>query len=192
MSTHQPPLPDVNLLQNALQDVMQQQEFCLRAARALDAAGLQVLSHALRFTARQEAEHASILRAMQGDAPSAAPPPDLPGEADAILQAAIRREEASRDRLQCAARKAQESGFPRAAQTLQRIAETEDAHARRFRRCLQRLQDRTLLEAPRATSWFCLKCGGIHHGCGAPESCEACGGSRGHFIRSDFTPFACG
>ena len=192
MSTHQPPLPDVNLLQNALQGVMQQREFCLQAARALDAAGLQVLSHTLRFTARQEAEHTSILRALKGNDAPAASPPDLPRSPEAILQSAITREEASRDCLQCAARKAQESGFPRAAQTLQRIAETEEAHARRFRRCLQRLQDRTLLEGPRATSWFCLKCGGLHHGCGAPEACEACGSSRGHFIRSDFTPFACG
>ena len=143
-------------------------------------------------TARQEAEHTSILRALKGNDAPATPSPDLPRSPEAILQSAITHEEASRDRLQCAARKAQESGFPRAAQTLQRIAETEEAHARRFRRCLQHLQDRTLLEGPRATSWFCLKCGGLHHGCGAPEACEACGSSRGHFIRSDFTPFACG
>ncbi|MBQ2952316.1 MAG: rubrerythrin family protein [Clostridia bacterium] len=188
MSTHQPPLPLGNLLPLALAGVRQQHAFCLQAASALEAADLHVLAHTFRFTARQEAEHAAILGAMPEDAPPAA----LSGSPEALLQAAIAREEASCALLQEAARRAQDAARPRLALTLQRIAETEAAHARRFRRCLARLQDQSLLHSHCSVSWFCLGCGGIHHGCDAPEACESCGRSRGHFIRSDHSPFACG
>ena len=62
--------------------------------------------------------------------------------------------------------------------------------AGRFRRLLAAINDGTLLHSPRAVSWFCTGCGALHHGCDAPEGCESCGRSRGHFIRSDFYPLA--
>ena len=171
--------------------ILQQHAWCQAAASAMEAAGLHVLAHALRFTARQEAEQSAILHAfVPEDAPVPAPGP-LPEAPDAILLAAIAREEASAHRLREAADQLHNAGQDRAAHALSRIAETEGVHAQRFRQCLQSLEDGSLLRSPRRVSWFCLACGALHHGCEAPSSCEGCGGSRGHFVRSSFEPLAC-
>lgn len=192
MSTHQPVSPREVPLSAALQGLLQQQRYCLQAAGSLEAADAHVLAHALRFTARQETEQAACLRGLLGE--DCRPPslPPLPPSPEGILREAIAHEEASCTLLHAAARHARDTGHPRDAATLLRLAGTEASHARRFRQCLARVQDGSLLHSPRSVSWFCLACGDLHHGCDAPQSCEGCGKSRGHFIRSDFSPFCCG
>ncbi len=193
MSTQQlNPLSLRPCLTAAQQATQQQQALCARSARLLEAAGLQVIAHAFRFTARQEQEHAAILGALQGtDAPSAPPAGDEEETPEALLRAAIRREETCHATLFPAAiQEAEAAGHPRIAVTLRQIAENERGHARRFLRYLHALEEGSLLHSRVPVSWFCLKCGCLHHGCDAPEACEGCGRSRGHFIRSNFTPFA--
>ena len=179
-------------LTQALTAAQQQQRLCLQAAAGLDASDWHVIAHAFRFTAAQEGEHAAILTGLLTDAPPAAEAP-LPDAATpaAWLSAAIDGESAcAADILPGAVCAAMEAGQPRIAAALQRIAENDRRHARRFRQYLHALEDGSLLRSDAPTSWFCLPCGCLHHGACAPEACDNCGASRGHFIRSSFHPFA--
>ena len=171
-----------------------QQRLCTQAAAELDTAGWHVISYVFRFTAAQEEEHAAILTGLLGDMsypPEADTPlPELDAPA-AWLSAAIDHESACcGNLLPEAARAAMEAGQPRIAATLEQIAENDRRHTRRFLQYLHALEDGTLLRSDTPTSWFCLPCGCLHHGCEAPAACEACGANRGHFIRSSFHPFA--
>lgn len=180
-------------LAQSLQATRLQRHFCLQGAEMMDAAGLQVVAHALRFTAAQESEHAAILAGLLHLAPDEDDPPlpPLPArDAQTLLEAAAASEEDSLALLQAAAGEAQEAGLPRAAHALQCLAGSEARHAGRFRRYLSALAAGTLLHSDEPTSWVCLRCGCLHRGCGAPEECEGCTARRGSFIRSDFRPFS--
>ena len=165
----------------------------LQAAGCLEAADLHVIAHAFRFTAAQESEHAAMLRLFTGAALPDVPLHDMPGDPAALLHAALTRENACAENLlPAAAREAAEAGLPRIAIALQRMAETEAAHARRFSQYLSALEEGRLLGDSKPLTWLCLPCGSLYHGCAAPERCDSCGASRGHFIRSSLHPFAVG
>lgn len=179
-------------LTRAMAAVENQRRLCRHAADALDAAGLYVIAHAFRFTAAQEQEHAAILTALLPDAP---PLPEdhrpLPEQPAQWLRAAIGSEASCYSTLLPeAARAAAEAGQPRVAAALLRLADTDRRHEQRFRQYLTALENGSLLRSDSPTSWFCLSCSGLHHGCEAPARCDSCGAGRGHFIRSNFHPFA--
>lgn len=191
MSTTQTTLFATNLTR-ALQAILQQQHLYQQAAAALDAADLHVIAHVFRFTAAQEGEHAAILTGLLGNRPPQSSNDSLPEDAAPALwlSAAIAGESAcAGELLPEAARSAAQAGQGRIADTLQRIAENDRRHALRFRQYLQALEDGSLLHSAAPTSWFCLACGGLHHGCDAPAHCEGCSAVRSHFIRSSFHPF---
>ena len=179
-------------LRRALQAALEAQRWYASAARAMEAADLHIIAHAFRFTAAQEGEHAAIL-AQMADAPADAPPacPDTPFTAREALAAALERESACAQELfPAAAREAEAARQPRTAAALRRIAENEAQHARRLAQYSAALADGSLFCSAVPVSWVCLACGGLQHGCHAPASCEGCGASGGHFIRSSFHPFA--
>ena len=183
-------------LARACQQSLRAEQQYQRAAALMSEASLQVIAHAFRFTAAQEKEHAAVLRGLLqacGAAHDAVPAglPALPREPEALLRYALQQETACAEEIfPDAAREAAANGLPRIASALTRIAETEQLHARRFRQYLAALEDGTLLRSPAPTSWLCLPCGSLHFGCDAPERCDGCGCGPGHFIRSDFHPFA--
>ena len=179
-------------LRRALQAALEAQRWYASAARAMEAANLHIIAHAFRFTAAQEGEHAAIL-AQMADAPADASPacPDTPSTAREALAAALERESAcAQEIFPAAAREAEATRQPRAAAALRRIAENEAQHARRLAQYSAALADGSLFCSAVPVSWVCLACGGLQHGCHAPASCEGCGASGGHFIRSSFHPFA--
>ena len=195
MSTIQPQTYTI-ALQEALHYSRQAAGIYQQAADLMTTAGWQVIAHAFRFTAAQEREHAAVLQGLLqtcGVTPESPPSTDvsLPREPEALLQHALERECAcAEDLLPAAAREAAGADQPRIAEALGRIAETELQHAQRFRQYLTALQDGTLLRSAERTSWLCLPCGSLHFGCDAPSACDGCGGGPGHFIRTDFHPFA--
>ena len=168
----------------------------LTAADALEEADLYVAAHALRFTAAQEKEHAAIFRGLLRVHGSVAPdepeadPPLLPGSPVEMLRHIALSEHGEWDRLYPAfADLADQEGYPRIATAFRRIAETEHLHARRFLQYADALDTGTLFEDPNRLGWLCLRCGHLHYGRRAPDTCSTCGRSRGHFIRSSFEPF---
>ena len=182
-------------LRLALLGAEQAQRLYLHAAHRLAADALQVIAHAFRFTAAQEGEHAAVLRgllcACGGSIPAAADDAPLPREPLSLLRTVRRMEqERSGALLPACARAALAEGQPRVARACQRMAETEARHARRFAQYAAALEEGTLFRAEERVSWFCLGCGQLHTGFEPPETCAACGGQRGHFIRTDFYPFS--
>lgn len=168
----------------------------LRCAKAMEEASLQVVAHALRFTAAQDTEHAAILSGLMishggstpeaeaGDAPCSCSPIEL-------LRAAALHKHGTWDVLYPQyARTAQEEGYPRIAQALRRLAETEQHHARRFTQYMEALHDGSLFFSPERCSWVCLHCGQLHTDCEPPKSCPGCEQGQGYFIRSNFYPFS--
>lgn len=182
-------------LQDALRHKRRAQHAYLSAARRLEEDGLQVVAHAFRFTAAQEAEHAAILQglltASGGDVPSVEDAPPLPEDPLAMLRAAAAAEHSVWDeRCPQYARTAEEEGYPRIAAAMERIAETDQLHARRFAQYMEALSDGLLFRDEQRVSWVCLSCGQLHVGCEASEHCSSCSGGRGHFIRTSFYPFS--
>ena len=147
---------------------------------------------AAAVSAYEEGEHAAILAQMADATADASPAcPDTPFTAQEALAAALERESAcAQEIFPAAAREAEAARQPRAAAALRRIAENEAQHARRLAQYSAALADGSLFCSAVPVSWVCLGCGGLQHGCHAPASCEGCGASGGHFIRSSFHPFA--
>ena len=183
-------------LQSALLGEEQSRRMYLQAAQTFEDAQLHVIAHALRFTAAQEKEHAAIFSGLLSvyggnPLPHADILPLLPGEPAALLQALAQNEISEAERLYpCNARIALEEGYPRIAAAFQRIAETEDLHARRLRQFEEALLSGALFRAERPVSWYCLACGELRTSCEPPDSCPSCGKNRGYFIRSSHFPFA--
>ena len=201
MSTTQersPSFADSRTCRNLLQ-ALRTESLCRRryllAAGQLEASGLHVAAHAFLFTAAQEKEHAAIFRGLlhvsgSGRVESDEDASPLPDSPEALLEHAVQEEtEEACQRYPAFARDAQHEGYPRIAAALLRIADTEELHARRFAQYLSALRDGSLFHSPVPTSWLCLPCGHLHFGADAPERCDTCARSRGHFIRSDFHPF---
>lgn len=180
---------------NALQDSLRACSRYLGAARALEDS-LPVIAHAFRFTAAQEKEHAAILQGLiivHGGEVVPPCPEDaaLPAEPLVLLHDALCAEE---DRWSvrlpsciCAART---ESYSRIVHACMRIAETEQAHARRFSRYLEALRSGRLFRAETRVSWFCLSCRQLHTGCEPPDACPGCSGHRGYFIRTTGFPFS--
>lgn len=164
-------------------------------AEAMEAASLQVIAHAFRFTAAQDREHAAVLSGLMtahGCSIPTAEDSDVPysGSPIELLRASTLSKHGAWDVLYPQyARTAREEGYPRIAQALERIAETEQKHARRFAQYMEALHDGTLFCAKERCSWVCLPCGHLHTGFEPPESCPGCSGGQGHFIRSNHYPF---
>ena len=183
-------------LRTALQGSLMARSLYLCAARTLEDASLPVIAHAFRFTAAQEKEHADILQgliAVHGGeiVPPCPEAPDLPEAPLSLLHDAARTEEnRCHSQLPSCIRAAQAEAYPRIAQACLRIAETEQAHARRFTRYLEALRSGQLFQAESRVSWFCIACRQLHTGCEPPEACPGCSGHRGHFIRTTGFPFS--
>lgn len=184
-------------LRNAYLNKMRAQRLYLTSARRMEEGSLYVVGHAFRFTAAQEKEHADLLRGLLASCGDACVPPaedtplPLPCEPQELLLAAAQAEqEAGETVYPRSAQIARNEGYPRIAETLLRIAETEGIHAKRFRQYAQSLAAGSLFRDSERVSWLCLPCGQFHTGQEAPRCCSACGRDQGHFIRSSFYPFS--
>ena len=202
MSTLQPLCPPAfmdsltcrNLRSACLAELHAERHF-LRCAEAMEDASLQVIAHAFRFTAAQDKEHAAVLSGLMASLGSCIPTAEesssnISRDPAELLRAAALHKHGTWDVLYPQyARTALEEGYPRIAQTFERIAETEQLHARRFVQYMEALHDGTLFCSEERCSWVCLHCGHLHTGFEPPESCPGCSCEQGHFIRSSHYPF---
>jgi rubrerythrin len=182
-------------LRLALAEKRRARQLYLDAARTLEEGSLQVIAHAFRFTAAQEAEHAAILAgllASLGSEPAAPEDtPPLPRAPIDLLRTAAANEHAIWDeRYPLYAGAAQEEGYPRIAGALRRMAETDRQHARRFVQYMEAHAGDRLFHDEQRVSWVCLACGQLHTDREPPASCPGCSGGQGYFIRTNFYPFS--
>ncbi len=69
---------------------------------------------------------------------------------------------------------AQEEGFPEVASVFRLIAKVEKEHEARFLKLLENLKKNQVFSKPEKTRWKCDKCGYVHEGESAPQTCPAC------------------
>jgi len=69
---------------------------------------------------------------------------------------------------------AESEGFPEAAGTFRLIAEVEEKHEARYRRLLANIEKDLVFARPEPVKWICRKCGYIHEGPTALDSCPVC------------------
>jgi rubrerythrin len=79
------------------------------------------------------------------------------------------------------ARKAEEEGLIRAADTFDAINIAENQHRIMFSELADNIQTGLVFSRPEERIWKCLSCGYLHHGSEPPDKCPACVKPRGYF-----------
>ncbi len=79
------------------------------------------------------------------------------------------------------ARKAEEEGFARAADTFNTIIVAENHHEELFLHLADNIARKRVFAREAETQWRCLNCGYIHTGKAAPDKCPACVKPAGYF-----------
>ena len=80
---------------------------------------------------------------------------------------------------------AKTEGFPKIATLFSSIARAERYHAARFRSFIDAIERGTVFKDDRKVMWVCSKCGYVHEGSSALETCPACGHPKAYFERTD-------
>jgi len=76
---------------------------------------------------------------------------------------------------------AREEGFEDIAEHMERVAQVEAEHEKRYRRLLQRLKEADMFSRPHPIRWHCRNCGYVLEGKEPPEKCPACDHPRGFY-----------
>lgn len=76
---------------------------------------------------------------------------------------------------------ARKEGFNDIADFFKELQEVEEAHAERYKKLYDKLDDGTMFSGPRDSKWCCMNCGYIHEGPEAPLVCPLCKFPRAYF-----------
>lgn len=76
---------------------------------------------------------------------------------------------------------AEKEGFPELAKMFREVAEVEEAHEKRYRQLVERLESGTVFKRSGVTKWQCRNCGYVYEGTEAPEFCPCCAHPRAFF-----------
>lgn len=76
---------------------------------------------------------------------------------------------------------AKEEGFPQIAAKFKIIATVEKQHEARYLRLLENMKNNTVFEKSQPAKWMCLKCGYVHEGTKAPQTCPSCDHPQSYF-----------
>lgn len=76
---------------------------------------------------------------------------------------------------------AKEEGFDDIAAFFKELREVEEAHAVRYKKLYDKLQDGTMFKGPTNSKWCCMNCGYIHEGPEAPVVCPLCKYPRAYY-----------
>lgn len=76
---------------------------------------------------------------------------------------------------------ADQEGFPEIAKMYRAICVAEQAHEERYRTLLTNVEVDKVFKKDEPVVWMCTKCGYIHTGEEAPETCPACGHPQAYY-----------
>lgn len=76
---------------------------------------------------------------------------------------------------------AKEEGFPQVAAAFLMIAKVEKEHEQRYLKLAGNIETELVFKKEEAQRWKCDKCGYVHEGESAPETCPACLHPKGYF-----------
>ncbi len=136
-------------------------------------------------TAEQERAHAKTLfKFLEGGAVeiTTAYPTTPPGSTIENLDNAAQGEEHEyKEMYPNFADVAEKEGFPLIAAAMRSIAVAEKQHARSYRALIANIEAESVFVKDEEVTWYCAKCGFIHHGAAAPKKCPACNHSQAYF-----------
>lgn len=147
--------------------------------------GYEQIANIFAETADQECEHAKRLFKFLkgGDAEvNAKFPAGVIGKISENLAAAAAGEKYEWTEMYPGfAAVAREEGFGEIAKAFESIAVAEKQHMKRYIDLKTNVDKGRVFRREEAVTWRCIKCGYLHTGQEAPESCPACQHSRTHF-----------
>ena len=79
------------------------------------------------------------------------------------------------------AKEAEEEGFAELAEKFRGVAAIEKAHEERYRKLLQNVEEKTVIEKSGVKVWECRNCGHIVVGTKAPDVCPVCNHPQAYF-----------
>ncbi|MEI6898829.1 MAG: ferritin family protein, partial [Bacteroidota bacterium] len=79
------------------------------------------------------------------------------------------------------AKVAEEEGFAKVATLFKLIAKIEERHYNRYTKLLQNLNENKVFERGEKMFWICRKCGYVHFGTKALQTCPVCLHPIGYF-----------
>ena len=79
------------------------------------------------------------------------------------------------------ARVAQEEGLFEISARIKAIAKAEMHHESRYKKLLIAVEAGTVLKKENEADWECMKCGYVHTGNSAPETCPSCGHPKEYY-----------
>lgn len=157
---------------------------------------LHVIEAVFQFTADQEKEHAEIfynhLQEMAGETIriDGGYPVDISQSIAQLLRYAQHNEyEEHDDVYKHFEETAKEEGFEKIAASFHMIGKIEKTHGDRLGAFADLLENNQLFVSKVETGWMCLKCGHVHYGKEAPETCPVCHHEQGYFVRLELAPY---
>jgi rubrerythrin len=76
---------------------------------------------------------------------------------------------------------AEEEGFPEVALLFRMVAKVEVEHEKRYNDLIEKVENGTFFTRETIKKWKCLKCGYIHEGDKAPDTCPCCKHPQAYF-----------
>jgi rubrerythrin len=140
--------------------------------------GYEQISALFAETALNEEEHAKLFfKWLEGGAVeiTATYPAGIIGTtAENLKSAAMAENEEWTSLYPESSRIAAEEGFPQISVLFKLIAKIEESHEARFLKLLKNLENNQVFEKGEKVFWICRKCGYIHYGSKALNTCPVC------------------
>jgi len=138
-------------------------------------------------TANQEREHAKrLFKFLEGGEVeiTAAFPAGVIGSTLENLKAAAAGEHYENSSMYPEfAKIAEKEGFNDVAFIFKAIAVAESQHEKRYQALAANIETGRVFKSDKEVSWICKKCGYVHKGTRAPETCPACGHPQTYYER---------
>jgi len=80
---------------------------------------------------------------------------------------------------------AEEEGFSDVARTFRNIAKVEKEHEARYLKLAENIKTDHVFEKEETIRWKCRKCGHVHEGKAAPNTCPTCQHPQGYFEKKE-------
>lgn len=149
--------------------------------------GFEQIAALFMETALNEEQHAKIFfRFMEGNPVeiTAVYPAGKIGTTSENLRAAASGENEEWAKLYPEfAETAVKEGLQKVAAAFRLIAKIEAEHERRFLKLLKNIETNKVFKEDKETEWVCRKCGHVHKGEKALETCPVCGHPKSYFER---------
>ena len=138
--------------------------------------GYEQIAAIFEETANNEKEHAKIwFKLLNGG--------EIPSTEENLKAAAEGENYEWTDMYEEFAKTAREEGFDHIAYLFEGVAKIEKEHEERYRKLLDKVNDKLVFSSDGDAIWICRNCGHIHIGPTAPKVCPICAHPQSYFER---------